>query len=207
MKPSFNLPKNSRQYDFVVNGPDVLSDTDVLKLICGNDISLSISEIKSKDFYDLKNLGLTNIQSLRLLASLELKKRYDVVNNNITKITSSKDIYDLMSPLISDISHEEFWMVYLNRANYVIAHKKISQGGLIGTVTDVKIILRNAINLYSLNIIAVHNHPSGNIIPSIADKQITEKLKNAALLMDIQLLDHVIISGNKYYSFADEGIF
>jgi len=206
MKPSFKLSKNTKQYNFVINGPDTLSDTDILKLVCGDNISVSLCDVKDKDYYDLKNLGLTNLQALRLLASFQLKKRCDIINDDSFKISCSSDIFNIMSPYLSDISHEEFHVIFMNRSNKVIAKKKISQGGLAGTVVDTRIILKTAINLYASSIIAVHNHPSNNTSPSQADISLTNKLKESALLMEIQLLDHVIIAGNKYYSFADEGI-
>ena len=109
-------------------------------------------------------------------------------------------------PLISDLQHEEFWVMLLNRSNKIINKNKISQGGVAGTVIDVKIILKKAIEKLASSVILCHNHPSGNIEPSDADIGITRKLKEAAEIMDIKLLDHIIVADNSYFSFLDEGI-
>ena len=122
------------------------------------------------------------------------------------KITSSKDAYNIIFPLISDLQHEEFWVLLLNRSNKIIDKTKISQGGVTGTVIDVKIILKKAIEKLASSVILCHNHPSGNIEPSEADIGITRKLKEAAEIMDIKLLDHIIVADNSYFSFLDEGI-
>jgi DNA repair protein RadC len=105
-----------------------------------------------------------------------------------------------------DLPYEEFWILHLNRANQVLAKEKIGQGGVSGTVADVRIILKSAINKLTSGLILAHNHPSGNLQPSNADKQLTEKIKNACRLLDISLLDHLIITNNSYFSFADNGL-
>ena len=105
-----------------------------------------------------------------------------------------------------DLQHEEFWAVYLNRANRVILQKKISEGGVSGTVADPKIIYKSALEHLASGIIVVHNHPSGNLTASQQDIALTKKLKEGAKALEIQLLDHLIIAGNTYLSFADEGI-
>ena len=107
---------------------------------------------------------------------------------------------------MADLEYEEFWILTLNRAHKVLGTKKISQGGLTGTVIDTRMILKHAIDKRATSLIASHNHPSGNKSPSEADINITRKLKDAASLMDITLLDHLIITGQSYFSFADEGL-
>ena len=107
---------------------------------------------------------------------------------------------------MGDITIEEFWVIYLNRSNRIIDKKRISQGGINGTVTDIKVIMKNAIEMLASSFIICHNHPSGNLTPSTADHEITKKIKEAAGLMDIQLLDHIIVTDKSHYSFADEGI-
>ena len=113
---------------------------------------------------------------------------------------------DLLLPYFIDLLHEEFFCLFLNRANKVIKIEQISKGGISGTVTDVRIILKNAILYTASGLIVAHNHPSGNLNPSESDTRITKKIKEAGNLMDIQLLDHLIISNEDYYSFADNGL-
>ena len=106
---------------------------------------------------------------------------------------------------MGDLPYEEFWLIILNRANKIIDMKRISSGGVSGTVTDIKIILKTALEKTASGIIVCHNHPSGNIKPSNADSNLTKKLKSACELVDISFLDHVIVSYSKFFSFADEG--
>jgi len=123
-----------------------------------------------------------------------------------TSIKSSETVFNLFHPLLSDLEHEEFWLLMLNRANRVIGRFKVSQGGLSGTVIDTRIILKKALDNLASSIIVCHNHPSGNLQPSDADVKITEKLKKAAEILEIKLLDHIIIANKSYFSFADEGL-
>ncbi|HIB86545.1 TPA: hypothetical protein EYO57_04930, partial [Candidatus Poribacteria bacterium] len=121
------------------------------------------------------------------------------------KIASSKDAFNVMSVHLQDLPHEEFWVLLLNRANYVIKTAEISKGGVSGTIADTKIIYKLAIESLASAIILFHNHPSGNLSPSEADIKLTEKVKKAGETMEIPVLDHIIISDQGYYSFADEG--
>ena len=121
-------------------------------------------------------------------------------------VISSKDAFEFFEPIIGDLKIEEAYLITLNQANKIIAHHKIGQGGIVGTVMDPRIILKQALNDEAVNIILAHNHPSGNIKPSEADKKITQKIKDAAKTMDITLIDHIIITQQSYFSFADEGI-
>jgi len=114
-------------------------------------------------------------------------------------------VFSIISPLMEDLSHEEFWILFLNRANRVTGRMKISQGGVSGTVTDVRIVMKKAIETLASGLVICHNHPSGNTSPSDSDIRITQKIKEAGALMDIQLLDHLIVAGKDYYSFADNG--
>ena len=111
-----------------------------------------------------------------------------------------------MKPLLSDLTHEEFWVLMLNRANKVLKKQNISQGGISGTVADPKLIFNHALNQLASSIILVHNHPSGNIKPSEADKRLTKQLNEAGKLLDIAVLDHIIFTDNRYFSFADENL-
>jgi DNA repair protein RadC len=111
-----------------------------------------------------------------------------------------------MQPVIGDLEHEEFWVLFLNNSNKVLGKTQISKGGLTATVVDVRLLFKRALELASLGIIVCHNHPSGKLQPSTADKQITQKIKLAGVTLDIKLLDHLIVTEKSYFSFADEGI-
>ena len=104
------------------------------------------------------------------------------------------------------ISNFKFWVLHLNRHNKIVGHQRVSQGGVAGTVADLKIIFKSALDMLASSIIAAHNHPSGNLRPSQADKNLTKKMVEAGKIIDIQVLDHLIVTNNGYYSFADEGM-
>ncbi len=157
---------------------------------------------------DLRKLkGIGQARAISIVAALELGRRRKLADTPETdKITGSADAFNLMHPLIADLPHEEFWILILNRSNRVIEKRRISQGGITGTVTDIRMILKMAIESLGTSLILCHNHPSGNLQPSDADTAITRRLKESASLMDIALLDHIIIAGKNYFSFADESL-
>jgi DNA repair protein RadC len=157
---------------------------------------------------DLKKLhGIGPARAVTIAAALELGRRRKLTEvPEVSQIKCSKDVADIFQPILSDLVHEEFWILFLNRSNKVINRMKLSQGGISGTVTDVRIVMKKAIEFLASGIIVCHNHPSGNLNPSESDTKITQKIKEAGILMDIQLLDHLIISDKDYYSFADNGM-
>ncbi len=157
---------------------------------------------------DLRKLhGIGPARAVTIAAALELGRRRKMAEMpDNCQIKSSHDVAGIFQPLLSDLSHEEFWVLFLNRSNKVIDRMKISQGGISGTVTDIRIIMKKAVENLASGIIVCHNHPSGNLTPSDSDTNITRKIKDAGNLMDIQLLDHLIISDRDYYSFADNGL-
>ena len=112
----------------------------------------------------------------------------------------------MLYPLIGELQHEEFWIVYLNNSNKVVHKAQLSKGGITGTLVDVRLVLKQALELGAVGIILAHNHPSGTLQPSTADKQITQKLKVASEALDIKILDHLILARHQYLSFADKGI-
>ncbi|MBT8309597.1 MAG: JAB domain-containing protein, partial [Flavobacteriaceae bacterium] len=122
------------------------------------------------------------------------------------KIASSASVFELMQPILGELPHEEFWIVYLNNSNKVIKKDQLSKGGITGTLVDVRLVMKNAIELAATGIILVHNHPSGSLKPSLADKKLTAKLKSAGESLDIKVLDHIIITEARYFSFADEEV-
>jgi DNA repair protein RadC len=151
--------------------------------------------------------GIGNARAVTIAAALELGRRRKLTEiPNVVQIKCSKDVADIFQPILSDLLHEEFWILFLNRSNRVINRMKLSQGGISGTVTDVRMVMKKAIECLASGIIVCHNHPSGNLNPSESDSTITRKIKEAGNLLDIQLLDHLIISDKDYYSFADNGL-
>lgn len=172
--------------------------------IANNNLN-TLGKLTISDLRKLNGIGVA--RAVTIAAALELGRRRKLSEvEYIPQIRSSKDVSDIFQPILSDLVHEEFWILFLNRSNKVINKMKISQGGISGTVTDVRMIMKNAIECLASGIIVCHNHPSGNLNPSESDSKITQKIKEAGNLMDIQLLDHLIISDKEYYSFADNGL-
>lgn len=149
--------------------------------------------------------GIGEAKAIAIISALELGRRRKKEENPVKHIRSSNDIYHLIYPYLVDLSHEELWVILLTPSNYVINLSKISQGGVSGTLVDVKIILKQALQHLASRIIVCHNHPSNQLNPSAADDELTEKIKKAAQLMDICLLDHLIVGEKTYYSYADKG--
>jgi DNA repair protein RadC len=151
--------------------------------------------------------GIGNARAVTIVAALELGRRRKLSEiPDVSQIKCSKDVADIFHPILADLSHEEFWVLFLNRSNRVINRMKLSQGGISGTVTDVRLVMKKAVEYLASGIIVCHNHPSGNLNPSESDSNITKKIRDAGSLLDIQLLDHLIISDKDYYSFADNGL-
>ena len=176
------------------------------RILAASDNNLNELGRKNIDFLKTFN-GIGEAKAVTIAAALELGKRRkeaDVFNKN--KITGSKDAAEYFFPILGDLNHEEFWVMLLNRGNKIMDSFMISQGGISGTVIDVRIILKPAIEKLASSIILCHNHPSGTMQASDADMKITKKIKNAADMLDITVLDHIIIGQNKYLSFADEGM-
>jgi len=161
---------------------------------------LSVSELVSS----FKGIG--EAKAISIVAALELGKRRSVADViERSKMICSKDIYEYFNPLLADLGHEEFWALFLNRANKVIDKIMISQGGLSETLVDPRVIYKHALNCSATAIALCHNHPSGNNRPSNEDDSITRKIKRGAELLQIVLLDHVIICEGSYYSYSDNG--
>ncbi len=204
-------------------GIAALSDAELIAILLGSgnneqsavDLARDVLKLADNKLMKLGKLGIGDLQQLKgvgevkainIMAAMELgrrRKASDITDDQ--KIRSSNDAYTLFHPLLSDLSYEEFWLLYLNRSNKVISRLKISQGGISGTITDVRLIMKKALEVLASSIIICHNHPSGNREPSDADKRITQKIKEAASYFDISLLDHIIVTDNGYYSFADSG--
>ncbi|CAN5168939.1 DNA repair protein RadC [soil metagenome] len=189
------------------SGTAKMSAVDVSKKVLQNvDNNLhQLARLSVKDLIKIKGIG--EARAITIIAALELgRRRKDLESNEKPKISSSKDAFDLISGDLMDLSHEEFWVLLLNRANRLIKKKRISEGGVSGTVADPKIIFKMALEELASGIIVAHNHPSGNMIASQSDIDLTKKLREAGKFLEVQLLDHLIVCGQKYFSFADEGV-
>jgi len=206
----------------LIKGKSVLSDAELIAILIGSGskeetaVKLAQKILKSvnNDLQTLATLSITDLKKFKgigeakavsIVAALELGNRKIAQTGNKKEVLSeSAAAARLIQPLLSDLPHEEFWVLLLNRANHLISKQRISTGGVTGTVADIKIILKLALENLASSIILCHNHPSGNLKPSEADIRLTKKLKEAASLMDITIADHLIVSRLGYYSFADE---
>jgi DNA repair protein RadC len=189
------------------SGTRELSAVDLSKVILQKAVNNlnELAKLSIKDLMKVKGIG--EAKAISIIAALELgrrRKESEIVRR--ARISSSRDAYEQIQPYLLDLPHEEFWLLLLNRANEVIKPVQVSQGGVSGTVADPKIIFKFAIENLSSAIILVHNHPSGNLKPSEADKELTRRLSNAGKLLEIPVLDHLIFTDGGYLSFADEGM-
>jgi len=204
------------------NGAAMLSNAELLAIIIGSgtqketavDVAKnllansnnSLNELGKKSIKDfLKTKGIGTARAVAIAAALELGRRRRNDNDELQTIKSSKDVFDVFQPLLGDLLHEEFWIILLNRANKIISKHRVGQGGTATATIDKKIIAKLATENLAEGVILSHNHPSQNAKPSREDEKVTAEIKSALQLFEIKLLDHIIITGNSYYSFADEG--
>jgi len=168
----------------------------------------NLNELGKQSVHDLmKFKGIGEAKAISIIAAMELGRRRkpeDKIKRE--QIITSKDAVDIFQPLLGDKSHEEFWILFLNRANVVTGKQAVSSGGMTGTVVDPKMVFKAALDAKAVGIILCHNHPSGNVKPSQQDIDLTKKLSAAGKLMEIAVLDHLIVAQSSYYSFADEGL-
>lgn len=184
-----------------------MSDSELIYEITNNKKIVTETEQQSGE-YDLNGLfsSLTPGRKKVATAAIELYKRLQSRYNGQDAIRCSQDINALMYPFLWDLPNEELWVLALNNASRVIKKVRVSVGGITQTAADVRLIMRILVEVSATQFVVVHNHPSGNKQPSRDDKHITERLKKAGEVFDIRLIDHVIIVGDTYYSFSDEGI-
>lgn len=184
------------------------SAVDLSKRILGS-VDNNLNALGKLSISQLMNFkGIGEAKAISIIAAMELGRRRraeDAVE--LTKITSSKVVFEIMQPIIGELPHEEFWILYLNNSNKVISKSQLSKGGITGTLVDVRLVFKTALEMGATSLILCHNHPSGALTPSDADKQITRKLKLAGDSLEIKVLDHLIVTENHYFSFVDEGIF
>lgn len=205
-------------------GANTLSDAELIAILLRTgskghsalDIARSILRQYNHDLSKLaliKPQALTSIhgmgktKAVTLLAALELgRRRTEAKRNSLPHISSSLEVFKIIQPLLSDLNHEEFYVLLLSQANRVLRAERISQGGLTGTVVDIRLVLRTALTEpLCTSMILAHNHPSGNLKPSANDIELTIKLKQAASYSDLKIIDHLIVGNGNYFSFADEG--
>ncbi|MBL0105147.1 MAG: DNA repair protein RadC [Bacteroidetes bacterium] len=209
---------------FMLKGRHTLSDAELLAILIGTgnveetavELSRRILQENENNLYKLSRTnvqelsrfkGIGSTKAITILAALELgKRRKESLDTERKKITSSQDVMDIFQPLLGDLLHEEFWILFLNRANRVINKQQISIGGMSGTVADPRMIFKAALDQKAVSIILCHNHPSGNNQPSQSDIQLTRNLFEAGKVLEIMVLDHLIITQGSFYSFADEGL-
>jgi DNA repair protein RadC len=209
----------------MLKGKSVLSDAELIAILIGsgsrNESAVDLSKrILASVDHNLNALGKLSIaqlmnfkgigeaKAISIIAAMELGRRRrseDAVE--LTKITSSKAVFEVMQPIIGELPHEEFWVLFLNNSNKILFKSQLSKGGMTGTMVDVRIVFKIAFEQNATAIILTHNHPSGKLQASDADIQITKKIKMAGQQLDIPVLDHIIITETGYYSFVDEGIF
>lgn len=227
-KPSFSI-KNWSEDDrprekLLQKGKSTLSNAELIAILIGSGsrnesavalskrilaaVALNLNELGKLSASDLMQFkGIGEAKAVTIVAALELgRRRRGAEALEKKKITSSNSVFELMQPIIGELPHEEFWIVYLNNSNKVLQKALLSKGGITGTLVDVRLVLKTALQLGAVGIILAHNHPSGTLRPSQADKQITQKLKIAGESLDIKVLDHLIITEKAYFSFADESL-
>ncbi len=224
--PTFSI-KNWSQDDqprekLLYKGKQVLSDAELVAILIGsgnreesavglckrilasvNNNLTELGKLSIKQLMEFKGIG--EAKAITIIAALELgRRRGGEAALEREDITSSRSVFELMLPIIGELPHEEFWVIYLNNSNKIIQKKQISKGGITGTLVDVRLVLKTALELNAVGLVLAHNHPSQSLKPSKADKEITQKLKIGAQSLDIKVLDHLIITEKSYFSFADE---
>lgn len=204
---SHNLTDSELLAILIRSGTKNETAVDVAKSILSkyNNDLLQLSRISVSELAKFNGMG--DVKAITIVAALELgRRRREAEAAKRKAITTSRDIAEMMLPRMSDLAHEEFVVVMLNRANEIIGKHVLSKGGVSGTVVDPKLVFKEAIEKLACGIILCHNHPSGNLKPSNEDIKLTKKIKEAGQFLEILVLDHIIIGGDSYYSFADEGL-
>jgi DNA repair protein RadC len=208
----------------LLNGRRHLTDAELIAILIGSgnkeesavDLSKRILLHYNNDLAKLGKVAVQDLEKFRgigeakaiaIVAALELgRRRKDSPQDEVSVINSSAGSFEILLPVFADLNHEEFWILMLNQANYVIGKQMISKGGMAGTVADPKMIFKIALEHNAAYIILAHNHPSGNLKPSAEDLQITKRLVEAGSMLNLPVLDHLIITNKLYLSFSDQGL-
>ena len=220
-----NWAEDDKPREKLVNkGRTVLSDAELIAILIGSGsrkesavglsqrilatVNHNLNELGKLSVNQLKQFeGIGDAKAVTIAAALEVgRRRRREEGCSSSKIDSSRDAFEILHPLMGELEHEEFWILYLNNSNKVIHKALLSKGGITGTLVDVRLVLKQALELGAVAIILAHNHPSGGLKPSAADKHITQKLKLASEALDIKVLDHLILTQYGYLSFADKGM-
>ena len=205
----------------ILKGRNALSDAELIAILIGTgsssksavDLGRELLALSNGDLNDFSKLrmaqlctikGIGESKAISIMAALELgRRRKEGSGEKRIRVSSSHQLYDLLKPYFEDLLHEEFYVVYLNRANLVIAVRQVSIGGTAATIVDPKVIFKIGIDLQASAIVLAHNHPSGTLKPSEDDDRMTKKIVQSANLLEMPVLDHLIITDNGYFSFAD----
>ncbi len=208
----------------LLKGVNTLSDAELIAILIRSgsreesavDLAKRILNTNQNNLNQLAKLSLADLQKFKgigkakaisIVAALELGKRRRLEQAlEIPQVSDSRTVYELLHPLMSDLQHEEFWVLYLNQSNKVIDRWLAGKGGITSTLVDVRLVLKKALEVGAVSFILSHNHPSGKREPSAQDRELTERMQEAARTLDIKVLDHIIIADQKYFSFADEGL-
>ena len=190
------------------NGTRDKSAVDLAKELlakCNNDLT-KLATLNYKEIVQQEVKGLGEAKAVTIAAALELGLRRGANDNKKEYINSSKDIALFLQAILEYRNNELLIVVFLNQANKILHHEIVSEGGIVGTVVDARVIMKKALAHNAINIILCHNHPSGSLKPSKADQMVTNKLREAAATLEMKVLDHIIVSTEGYFSFADEGL-
>jgi DNA repair protein RadC len=204
-------------------GADALSNTELLAILINNGtksksaIDLArellalgqnqlghVARMSLKELQKVKGIGPAKAVTIRAALQLGIMLEQETMMAK-PAATCSRDIADYLRKKLAHENREMFVVIFLNKSNRILAHETVSTGGITSTIVDAKVILKLAIELHATSIVLSHNHPSGSLKASNADKALTEKIKQAAKLIDVEVLDHIIVSDQGYYSFADDG--
>jgi len=217
-------PEDRPREKLLLKGTSALSEAELIAILIGSgttktsavELAKKVLLLSNHNLNELARLGVKDLMKIKgigeakaitIVAALELGRRRKAQDiDEKPKINSSKDAFDLIQGDLIDLPHEEFWVLLLNRSHQVVKKKRVSEGGVSGTVADPKIIYKLALEALASGVIVAHNHPSGNLKPSQSDIDLTRKLKEAGRFLEVQLLDHLIIANRNYFSFADDGL-
>jgi DNA repair protein RadC len=208
----------------ILKGKNTLSDAELIAILIGSGnrqesavglakriltfTNNNLNELAKLSVNDLTQFkGIGEAKAITIITALELGRRRRLEEALVRpKITSSKAVFDIMQPIIGELAHEEFWVLYLNNSNKIIYKNQLSSGGITGTLVDVRILFKKALELSAIAIVLCHNHPSGSLKPSKSDVDLTKKIQEAGKILDIKILDHLLITEKAYFSFADSNL-
>lgn len=221
--PRWDISDRPRE-KYIAKGKNALSDAELIAIlfrsgtaqesaldlsrrllsICDNSLN-KLAYLTIEELVKIKGIGHAKAVSLHAAFELGRRRRSETIENR-KKIKCTADIIELMQHQLADLKHEEFWVIFINQSSTIIKMENISKGGITSTTVDVRLIMKTALECFATGLILCHNHPSGEVDPSHADIQLTQRIKSAAELLNISLIDHIVMSNEKYYSFFSEGI-